>query len=74
MLCDCTGGAIEITLPSASAIVGKIYDIKKIDSSANAVTITQAGADTIDGAANASLTIQWEDLSFISDGTDWFIL
>jgi hypothetical protein len=42
--CDASGGAFTVTLP-AMADVPKdaLYYIKKVDSSANAVTITQGG-------------------------------
>ncbi len=44
ILCDASGGAITITMPALSTIPDeKIYHIKKIDSSVNAVTIASGG-------------------------------
>lgn len=44
ILGDASGGAITITLPALAAVPDeKIYHIKKIDSSANAVTVAQGG-------------------------------
>ena len=57
---NATGGAYAVTLPAASAAkLGRIYTVKKMDSSANAVTITAAGTDTIEGAATIALTTQY---------------
>lgn len=66
---DATGGAFTITLPAVSAASGQRIQIKKIDSSANAVTISRAGADTIEGATTISLATQWTFATLINDGT-----
>lgn len=54
---DASGGAKTITLPLAndSSSVGLDFTIKKIDASANAVTVIVAGGQTIDTAANYGL-------------------
>lgn len=45
---DATGGAIASSLPQATlAMVGQVFDVKKIDSSANTVTITPFAGDQI---------------------------
>ena len=42
--CDATGGAFTVTLPAIIDVPeNKIFHIKKVDSSANAVTIQQGG-------------------------------
>ena len=42
--CDASGGAFTVTLPVLADLSGnKIFHIKKVDSSANAVTISQGG-------------------------------
>lgn len=75
ILCNATGGAYQETLPAASAGKGLTVRFKKIDSSANAVTIARAASDTIDGATSVALTIQYEALTLISDGvSSWSIL
>jgi len=56
---DATGGACTVTLP-ASAGAGSRVSIEKTDASVNAVTITRAGADTIDGATTVVLGAQYE--------------
>jgi len=74
ILVDATGGAVTINLLTAVGIKGRIYKIKKIDSSANAVTVDPAGTETIDGAATASLTSQWQKIGIQSDNANWQII
>jgi hypothetical protein len=74
VLCDATSGAITINLPAASTATRRIYNVKKIDASANAVTIDGNGAETIDGAATKAIATQWGVLSLQSNGTAWFLL
>lgn len=72
VLCDASGGAFTVNLPSAAS--RKKYHIKKKDSSANAVTITSNGADTIEGSASKSLATQYKSYTIYSDGTStWYI-
>lgn len=52
----------------------KILNIKKIDSSANTVTIDPAGSATIDGSLTKVLTTQYDNLTIQWDGTNWHIL
>jgi hypothetical protein len=48
--------------------------IKKTDSSANAVTVTRAGSDTIEGASSKPLAKGYASLTLISNGTnEWYI-
>lgn len=62
VICDATGGAVTLNLPAATA-TGRVLHLKKIDSSANACTVTPNGADTIDGAAALTLSYQWQSRS-----------
>lgn len=75
ILVNASGGAVIPTLPAANSVpAGKTYIIKKIDASANAVTITAAGADLIDGAATKAITTQYTVLRIESDGvSNWWI-
>lgn len=72
-LCDATTAAFTITLPAASTQNGLAYTIKKIDSSANAVTVASGGG-TIDSAATYSLAAQYKYVRVVSNGTNWFII
>lgn len=74
VLVDATAAPVTLTLPSAAANTGRIYNIKKIDATANMVTITPNGADTIEGLANADTDIPGENLVIQAFGTNWNIL
>lgn len=73
ILCDATSGAIVVNLPAASSCPGKIYRIGKKDASGNAVTITPAGGNTVDGAATLAITTRWQVVTIMADGsgTNW---
>jgi hypothetical protein len=73
-LCDATSAAFAVTLPAANVSSGREFIIKKIDASANAVTVTRAGTDTIDGATTYALSTQHAFVTIISDGTAWRIV
>lgn len=70
---DTTGGAFQITLPDAAGIAGTTYRVKKIDVSANNLTVVGTGGDTIDGAASKVWNAQWESHTFTSDGANWLL-
>ena len=72
--CNSSGGAFTVTLPTAVGITGRVYMVKKVDSSANAVTVDADGSETIDGAASYALTAQWDSVTVVSNGTNWEIL
>lgn len=74
--CDATSGAIALTLPSAGLNEGRILIIKKTDVSANVVTVTRAGSDTIDGATSFPLATQYKFVTLINDedGDIWNVI
>ena len=72
--CDASGGAFTITLPAAASHTGRVYHIKKIDSSASAVTVDGNGSETIDGGLTALIATQYECISIISNGTVWWVI
>lgn len=74
ILCNSSGGTFAINLPTAVGISGKMYTVKKTDSSVIAVTIEPDGTETIDGVTNTTINTQGETLRFISDGANWQIL
>lgn len=74
VLVDCSNGSIIITLPASSSHTQRIYTIKKIDSSLNHVTIDANSTEKIDGELTISLTLQYEYVTIVCDGTEWFII
>lgn len=74
LLGDATTAAFSFTLPTASTAIYKTFTFKKIDASANAVTIQASGAELIDGANTAPILSQYAAINVQSDGTSWWIL
>jgi len=76
VLMDLTAGAASMTLPAASIAEGKLIQVKKIDATTNDGTVQTEGGN-IDGSATATLSGSGgakPGASFISDGSNWFIL
>lgn len=74
VLCDATSNAITVNLPAISAQAGIIYHIKKIDASANAVTVEGNASETIDGSLNQIITTQYTNMMIVAGLTEWSIL
>jgi hypothetical protein len=72
--CDASGGAFTINLPAAATANGKVYYIKKIDSSLNEVTIDADGLETIDDVSTKILAVQYQSYTIMCDGTQWWIV
>lgn len=66
------GGTTTITLPTAgSAGTGFATMLLKVGAANNAI-VDGSGAETIDGAANYTLTEQYESVVLVCDGAQWF--
>jgi hypothetical protein len=67
-------GTTTITLPAASGITaGQEVRIKNMGS--NTVTISRSSTDTIDGETSIELGVQYQSLSFVSNGSNgWEII
>jgi len=61
-------GNTTLTLPDPSSNIGIQYTIKKIDTSANTVTIS----GNVDGESNPQLTEQNSYITIISNGNAWY--
>lgn len=67
LLIDATLANRTVTLPPSASHPGRIYIVKRTDSSAFTVTVVPSGADTIDGGASSALTALLSQ-AFQSDG------
>jgi len=72
LLVDASGASITVNLPAAAG--GGRFVVKKKDSSAYTVTIDADGAETIDGALTQVLAFQYDSLTLVSDGSDWWLI
>ncbi len=74
VLVNAATAGVSIVLPSATGRTGKVYNIKKIDSSTNTVTVTPNGTQKIDGADNIVISAQYDSCTIVSNGTHWYII
>ena len=74
VLCECTSNAITINLPAVSGNEGLVYNIKKIDSTGNAVTVDANSSETIDDATTQTISSQYDSIQIICDGSEWWII
>jgi Major tropism determinant N-terminal domain len=73
ILVNATSGNVTITLPTSGISTGKIYTIKKTDSSSHTVTLAPSSG-TIDGQSNAVTSVQYTSLDVQFDGTNYWII
>ncbi len=74
ILVNATSGNVTITLPAAATVQHQILVIKRLDSSANTITIDANASETIDGQTTTTLRDQYNAITIQSDGSNWFIL
>ena len=74
LLCNATSGSFVVNLPDVTSTLVKKYDIKKIDSSSNTITITRSGTSLIDGQTTYVLNLQYQSITLVPDGTNWNII
>ncbi len=72
----CNNGAIEktITLPNSTSVKGRIYSVKRNETSTANVTIATTSSQLIDGEINLVLTQAKDAVSLISDGENWKVI
>ena len=71
---DPTGGSFTLTLPSA-VTEGDDWTVSvKHTGTANTVTVSAAGGQTIDGVTSQVLNYQFESITVVSDGANFHIL
>lgn len=72
-LLDCSSGNITFNLPSAIGNTASIV-VKKVDSSANTITLDATGSETIDGSGTYVINGQYYSQNLISSGGNWYII
>jgi hypothetical protein len=67
---------LDIDLPAASYMEGKILVIKRIDDTSCGydVKINADGSDIIDESSTKTLDSQWQSIMIQSNGSNWYIL
>lgn len=74
ILCDASLGNIIIDLPAAASSTGHVFIVKKIDATANTVTIRGHLAELIDASNTQVISSQWTSVSLVSNGTTSYII
>jgi len=64
--------SIYMNLPAANSCSGKLMTFTKTDASVYSLILDPSGSQTIDGAATKNVSTQYETVSLISDGANWF--
>lgn len=70
ILVDASGGPVNITLPSAASAQSLIFNVKKIDSSANVVTLI----GVVDGNTNPEIQFPNQNSEIQSNGSTYYNL
>lgn len=72
---NAAGGNRVVTLPSAVTVgAGMGFKLLRIDGTlSNTVTISPIGGQTINGAASATIGLQYSSLEIVSDGANWLL-
>ena len=73
-LVDAGAGAVKVFLPPAATAIGRTYVVKKLDASANAVTVSSSAAAEVEGQVASVITGRSGSFSYMSDGTHWHIV
>jgi hypothetical protein len=77
-LVDATSASVTISLPEITGLnphTGRVMIVKRKDSASNDVVITRSGtSNTIDGSTHWQLYYKNETLTFVSDGSNWYII
>lgn len=74
VLADTSGAAWTLALYTAVGNNGRVLRVKKISSDVNALTIDPSGTQTVDGALTTTVNTQYEEMTLVSDGSNWQIL
>jgi hypothetical protein len=72
--CNAVGASMTVNLPAAASSTGLIYNIKKVDSSANFVRIDGNASELVEDATTQDLLRQGENLMIHCNGTSWDVL
>lgn len=70
----CNNGIYIVSLPAANTCSGRVYKIKNTNTNGDDITIDGNGSETIDGSTTYVLEDYNQEITIISDGTNWQII
>lgn len=71
LLVNAASALVTITLPEVAVFEGRMFNVKKIDTSGNSVVLDGAGT-TIDGTSTKVISIPYGSYLVQSNGIEWF--
>jgi hypothetical protein len=74
ILCSTAGGSWVLTLPAAASNTGMVLTAKKTTSDTNTLTIDGNASETIDGSTTFVITAQYESVTIVCDGSNWYAI
>ena len=74
ILASASVSPIYITLPATSNNNNAVFNIKKIDSSTRPIYVNTSDSSSIDGANPVTIINQYNSLTVVCDGSNYFIL
>ena len=74
LLANAEGNKITVTLPTAVGIEGRLFWVKKVDSSRNRVTLKGNGVETIDGSNELDIVAQYDAPMVVSNNVNWMLI
>lgn len=74
LLANAVNNEITVTLPTAVGIEGRLFWVKKIDSSRNKVIIDGDGSETIEDELTQELLWKGDAPMIVSDDAEWHII
>lgn len=75
ILADASAGNIEVFLLPAARLKNRSFNIKRINSTGNFVCITPAPGEQIDeDTGGIRIILQYDCITIVSDGTEWWIV
>lgn len=73
LLVNASSASVVILVDQGTQYVGRVRAVKKMDSTANPVTVIPTSGN-IEGLATRVLSTQYKAITFVSDGTDLWLL
>lgn len=71
---DTTSGNVTVTLPDATTVTPDTrFTVKRTTAGVNTLTVDTGGGN-IDGAASKSMATQYDKYTFVSDGSNYWIV
>lgn len=71
---DTSGGEFNLTLPAVATVRGQRYTFIKTTNDTNRVLVFPNGSETINGFPRWQLNAQFDSVTFIPNGTDWYVI